>query len=223
MPPVFLPQAVIFDWDNTLVENWQALTGAMNEALIQFGLPPWDQAQMVANSKQSLRNSFPTIFGRHWEKARDIFYAHFRANHLDGLHPLDQAEAVLRLLRNHGVRLALCSNKNGDILRREVRHAGWTRCFSSAIGAQDAVRDKPDAAPVQLILKTHQLTAGSHIWFVGDTVTDMMTARHSGCYAVGIGADAMENEAFRPDLHVLDLGELFAKLGQVLSLSPSLS
>lgn len=212
-----LPQAVIFDWDNTLIENWQALTAAMNAALKAFGLPLWDEARMIANSKFSMRNSFPTIFGAEWEKARDVFYVHFRANHLDHVKALAGAASLLDLLYQHGVRLAICSNKNGELLRREVRHMNWGHHFSSIVGAQDVEKDKPDAAPVRFILQSHNLIAGGHIWFVGDTATDMICAARSGCFSIGIGKDAQENPDYAPRLWQPDLPALLTHLKTLLS------
>lgn len=212
-----LPQAVLFDWDNTLIENWAALTASMNEALRAFSLPLWDEARMIENSKHSLRDSFPVIFGKHWEKAREVFYAHFRARHLDGVHKLVGADDLLQLLQEHGVKLAVCSNKNGELLRREVKKVGWTQHFSSVIGAQDAEKDKPDAAPARLILQANNLLAGPHVWFVGDTATDMMCASRAGCLAVGVGPGARENPDYQPELWFPDLPALLTAFKTLLS------
>ncbi|MBI3420389.1 MAG: HAD family hydrolase [Proteobacteria bacterium] len=225
MPPRFtLPQLVIFDWDNTLIENWQALLNAMNAALKTFNKPAWNQAQMIDNSKQSLRNSFPVIFGTEWEKARDIFYDHFNKNHLDGLKKLDGAEALLDFLTEHGVRLAVCSNKAGLCLRREVKHLGWRRYFISILGAQDAEKDKPDCAPVRLIQRLNGLEdcGREDVWFVGDTVSDMQCAGCAGVLPVGLGEGAKENPAFMPKLWAADRVELLTAFKQSLCSVPAL-
>jgi len=209
-----LPHLVIFDWDNTLVQNWQALLAAMNAALAAFALPLWDEARMVASSKHSLRDGFPAIFGEAWQQARDIFYQHFSANHLQGLQQLKGAQAVLDFLRQHQIPMAVCSNKNGVFLRREVAYHKWNDYFVAVVGATDAARDKPDAAPVQMVLAACQQPAGKSVWFVGDTATDMITAANSGCLAVGVGKDAWENPAFPPEKAVADLPELLRLLQQ---------
>lgn len=212
-----LPQAVIFDWDNTLVENWETLTASMNEALKAFNLPTWDREQMQANSRLSMRDSFPSIFGTEWEKARDVFYGHFRKHHLQGLHKLECAEDLITLLHTHGVRLAICSNKNGDLLRREVSHLGWRDHFSFIVGAQDTEHDKPDAAPARFILQAGNLKPGRHIWFVGDTASDMICAGRSGLMAVGIGPHAHENQQYLPHLWANTLAELLTEIKGLLS------
>ncbi len=212
-----LPQAVLFDWDNTLIENWQTLTDSVNAALKAFNLPLWDTQRMMENSKYSMRDSFPKIFGDDWHRARDIFYDHFRSNHLNGLHKLDHAEDILNLLREHGVKLTICSNKNGDLLRREVAHLNWNHYFTSIIGATDAEKDKPDPAPAELILKNNNIKRHETVWFIGDTATDIICGTKSGCLTVGIGEASLENPEFQPSVWVYDLGELLTELRLLLS------
>jgi phosphoglycolate phosphatase len=222
--PQRLPQAVIFDWDNTLIENWDTLLAAMNEALVTFGLPKWNKTQMVANSKQSLRDSFPKIFGAAWEGARDVFYDYFYKHHIAGLKKLEGAEELLDVLHQHGVRMAICSNKAGPALRREVKHLGWRHYFVDIVGAQDAEKDKPDCAPVRLILRANALMdrTAEEIWFVGDTASDMQCALRAGIMPVGIGMDANENPAFMPKLWAADLPELLTGIKESLSSSAAL-
>ncbi|NDE90719.1 MAG: HAD family hydrolase [Alphaproteobacteria bacterium] len=212
-----LPQAVIFDWDNTLVENWQILTDSVNAALAAFNLPLWNTEQMVANSKRSMRDSFPEIFGPDWHRARDIFYTHFRTYHLQGLKELTHAKELLNFLQQHGVKLMVCSNKNGDLLRREVAYLNWSHYFSDVVGATDAEKDKPDPAPAHLLLKRNNLKPHEHVWFVGDTISDMICGTQSGCFTVGIGKDSLENPEFQPGLWVYDLAELLTALKLLLS------
>jgi phosphoglycolate phosphatase len=212
-----LPQAILFDWDNTLIENWQTLTDSVNAALKTFNLPLWNTDHLIANSKRSMRDSFPEIFGPDWHRARDIFYAHFREHHLQGLKKLHHAQEVLDLLQHHGVKMMLCSNKNGDLLRREVNHLGWAHYFSSVVGATDATKDKPDVAPAELIFKQNNIKHYENVWFIGDTTTDIICGTRSGCLPVGIGKDSLENPDFQPTLWVYDLGELLTELKLLLS------
>ena len=67
------PAAILWDWDNTLVDGWAAIEAGLNAAFRAFGLPEWDRAQVLGNVRKSLRESFPPLFGPDWERARDIF------------------------------------------------------------------------------------------------------------------------------------------------------
>ncbi len=212
-----LPQVAIFDWDNTLVENWNILTDSVNAALAAFNLPLWSVDQMIDNSKHSMRDSFPAIFGQDWHHARDVFYAHFREHHLCGLKKLCHAEDVLNLLLEHGVKLMLCSNKNGDLLRREVRHLQWNDYFLGIIGAADAEKDKPDSAPVKILFRQNNVKDYETVWFVGDTSADIICGAKSGCVTVGIGKGSLEHEVFQPSVYSHNLCELLTEMKLLLS------
>ena len=43
---------------------------------------------------------------------------------------------------------------------------------------------KPDPAPVHMALEGSGIAAGRHVWFVGDSHTDMLCAANSGCTAI---------------------------------------
>src|SRR5581483_4133747 len=143
-----LPRAVLFDWDNTLVDNWPTIHDALNATFAAMGHPAWSLAETRERVRASLRDSFPNMFGDRWEAARDIFYARFEACHIETLAPLPGAEPLLGELHARGVYLGVVSNKTGAYLRKEAAALGWERHLTRLVGAQDAVRDKPDRAPV---------------------------------------------------------------------------
>tara|TARA_R100001086_G_scaffold137349_1_gene71705 strand:- start:1375 stop:1527 length:153 start_codon:yes stop_codon:yes gene_type:complete len=40
-PPLTLPRAVVFDWDNTLVDTWPIIHDALNHTFRAWGLREW--------------------------------------------------------------------------------------------------------------------------------------------------------------------------------------
>jgi phosphoglycolate phosphatase len=181
------PRAVLFDWDNTLVENWRSIQAALNAALKAFGRAPHDLEQVKFQARHPVGEIFPGLFGDDWRGARAIFEAHFNANHLDGLNVMAGAEALLDLLKDKGVPLCVASNKKSEFLRREITHLGWDHRFVAVVGAQEAAADKPDAAPLHLALHRAGLEAGPDIWMVGDNDIDMRAATAAGCAPVLVG------------------------------------
>ena len=181
------PTAVLFDWDNTLVENWLAIQAAFNAALQQFQQPLMDLQQIKFQARHSARDVFPSVFGDDWQAARKIFYRHFEAHHLAGLRIMEGAEALLDILALHRLPLGVVSNKNGELLRREIGHLGWSERFASVVGAQDASADKPDPAPVRLALSRFGMRATAEIWLIGDTDVDMRAASAAECTPILIG------------------------------------
>ncbi len=178
------PKAIVFDWDNTLVDSWECIHFANNATLRHMGLPEWTLDETRQRVAKSLRDSFPVLFGNRWEAARDFFYATFRAIHLDHLKPLPGSAELLKELAEHGVWLAVVSNKSGEFLRKEAEQLGWSRYFRRLVGANDASEDKPSAVPVLMALEGSGVAPGEDVWFVGDSAIDMHCAVNAGCAPV---------------------------------------
>jgi phosphoglycolate phosphatase len=193
-PRVTRPQAILFDWDNTLVDSWATIHEALNFLMVAMDLPLWTIAETRERVRLSLREAFPRIFGERWEEARDIYLDRFRAIHLERLTALPGRTELLARLSDEGIFLGVVSNKTGSLLRREADHIGWTARFGSIVGAGDAPIDKPDAAPVRLALLPSGINPGETVWLVGDTGIDMECARNASCVPVLLGSGMSEGE-----------------------------
>jgi phosphoglycolate phosphatase len=208
------PRAIIFDWDNTLVDSWGTIHDALNFLMAAMEKPPWTLAETRERVRLSLRDAFPAIFGERWEEARRIYMDRFQAIHLERLTALPGREAMLRALAADGHYLAVVSNKTGAVLRAEADHIGWSPLFGNIVGAGDAHTDKPHCAPVELALKPSGIRPGPDVWFVGDTAVDMECAIAAGCVPVLLGE--LETDIgfaqFPPALTVADDVALFRAL-----------
>ena len=96
--PVEKPQAIIFDWDNTLVDTWPIIRDALNTALISFGMQPWTMEDTKKKVRKSMRDSFPSLFGKDWEHAGKIFYDRYHEIHIDKLSVIDGASDLINIL-----------------------------------------------------------------------------------------------------------------------------
>ena len=205
--PLGRPQAILFDWDSTLVDNWLSIEHAVNATLAAMGHPAWSAEETRRRVRESMRDTFPRLFGDRWPEAREIFYQAFIEKHLEHLRPLGGAADMLAKLADAGFFLGVVSNKQGTLLRKEAAHLGWTRHFRSLVGAGDAPRDKPDPAPVALALADGSVAMGRDVWFVGDTALDMRCAINAGCVPILIAGHASATDDFstaRPELEVVD-------------------
>jgi phosphoglycolate phosphatase len=209
------PIAILFDWDNTLIDGWAAIQSGLNITFAAFGKPSWSREQVLANVRKSLRDSFPEHFGDQWERARDIFYEAVRAKHLEVITPLPGSIPMLDAAAR--LPLGVVSNKQGPLLREEARHLGWEGRFRALVGAGDAAADKPSGLPLELCLARMGLRPGPEIWYVGDTGIDMEAARNAGCTAVLLGDAGHDGgvAAIGPDLHFAD-GKALARWLQIL-------
>ena len=213
-PPIRRPRAILFDWDNTLVDSWATIHEALNFLMRTLGKPEWSLADTRERVRLSLRESFPLHFGERWQEAQQIYLDRFREIHLERLTPLPGRAAMLRQLAAEGIFLGIVSNKTGEILRREVARLGWSDLFGSIVGAGDAPADKPACEPVHLALQASGVPPGEEVWLVGDTAIDIECAEKAGCVSVLLGDMASPEEfaRFAPRLSFADGEGLFRSL-----------
>ena len=211
------PKALLFDWDNTLVDTWEIIHRALNVTLEAMGHAPWTIAEVRQRVRASARDSFPKLFGARAAEAMDLFYRTFEGLHLDHLRVRAGAEEMLEELKGEGLLLSVVSNKKGALLRREAEHLGWSKYFWRLVGAQDAARDKPAREAVELALSGSGLVPEPAIWFVGDTDIDMHCAVDAGCTPILLRPEPPGDGEFgnyTPKAHVGSCAELTAIIRQ---------
>ncbi len=206
------PSVLLYDWDNTLVDGWAGIAGALNATFAAFDKPLWTVEDTKNRVRVSLRESFPPMFGDRWEEARDIFYAAFNERHLEFVRPMPGAADALTAASAWPQ--GIVSNKAGGFLRAEVTHLGWEPHFQAVVGAGDAAADKPSPAPILMALEQMGHAADKNVWYLGDTALDMVAARAAGVTAVLVGDASHDGgvEHAAPDIHFLSAYHLAAEL-----------
>lgn len=204
------PKAIIFDWDNTLVEGWQGIRHALNTVFEKYDMPLWSELEVKQRAHRSTRDVFPSMFGERASEALDVFYDSYRSFSKEQ-QTLEGVEELLGFLSSLDIRKAVVSNKSGELLRKEVDAKGFTKYFSKVVGAKDAVSDKPSAEPVKLVLEGSGIALGEHVWFVGDSTIDMLCAKNSNSspilYGDKIAAHDLDANEI-PHMHVANHYEL---------------
>lgn len=196
------PRAVLFDWDDTVVSNWDIGVAAINATLVHMGLEPWSEADIRRRSGQSARDAFTLLFGEdRWQEADRMYYATFnKLAEERGQTFVPGVEAVFESLAKAGVYMGVVSNKRGDLLRKDVARSGFAEYFGAIIGAGDAEADKPHPAPVLMALKSSSVLPAPDVWFVGDSHTDMICAHNTGCSGMLIETKAPPEDLLAPNM-----------------------
>lgn len=178
------PRAVFFDWDGTLVDTLPWLLTAHNHVRTSLGFEPWSNAEYKEVIKYSSREIYGNLYGDRVDEAFKILYAYVEAHHLDDLRVIPDSLSVLETLQQLDLPVGIVSNKKHEYLNKEVEHLGWAHFSKVTIGAGYTSKDKPDAEPLLKALEMAGLEPGEDIWYVGDSETDMMTAKAAGCSAI---------------------------------------
>lgn len=181
------PEAILFDWDNTLVDTWAIIHLALNDTFTEYRLPLWTIEDVRQRVRHSMRDSFPQIFGPRWEEAGEFYRNAYRRHYADTLSALPGAAQVLETLGDSGIVLGVVSNKQGPQLRKEVELLGWDKYFHKVIGASDASHDKPHPAPVLMALEGSGVKPSLDVWMLGDSDIDIECANRCGIRPIYYG------------------------------------
>jgi phosphoglycolate phosphatase len=206
--PVVWPQAVLFDWDNTLLDSCALTLHGLNAVRSYFALDPLTRACMHRLPATSLRD----LFGQWLKTEADIMtgqnlFHHTIKGQRSPLFPL--TTSVLEWLKDKSVPMAVVSNKEGDLLRREVEHWKVNHLFQTVIGAGDTTQNKPSPQPVWHALEHMGIAPSARVWFVGDSMIDMEAAHGAGSTPISLCQQSEKSP--RPKHHVNHL-EGFSQL-----------
>jgi phosphoglycolate phosphatase len=208
------PEAIIFDWDNTLVDSVGFMHKSMNKTQEAFNIPLTTYEHTLHNMGAALNKKefFYNAFLEKAEEAHDFFYQHYKENH-DQILPLTGAGELLDTLHKKNIPMGVVSNKRGEFLRKEISNFSWEYFFKTCIGSGDTEEDKPSPIPLLKAIRELTLKPSGNIWYVGDGIVDVECANNANCLPVIIGIAETEVEKFYPKCnHYVANHEEFIKI-----------
>jgi phosphoglycolate phosphatase len=188
--------AVIFDLDGTLLDTLADLADSMNSVLEALGYPthPVDAYRnFVGDGVTNLvKRALPPEWherahGEHGflEKCVDSMREAYELRWAIKTAPYAGIPELLRELGLRGIRMAVLSNKPHDFTAKIVAHFLGSVRFGAVLGAREGVPRKPDPAGVRDALRMLGVPDEETL-YVGDSSTDMDTARNAGLISVGV-------------------------------------
>ncbi|GAJ45945.1 phosphoglycolate phosphatase [Holospora elegans E1] len=181
---------VFFDWDGTLVDTVFSGLSMINSFLSLKGKSQIVEDLYIVSPSLSVRDAFRSLFtpDEYSEAVRD--FKLFLDQRVTDVLPFDGVKSLLDFLYDREVPMGIVSNQYGDVLRRQVKQLEWERYFFYISGSGDWEQDKPSALPLIETLRNSGVEPGKSVFFVGDSLVDMVCAQHAGCTPVSIGAQA---------------------------------
>jgi phosphoglycolate phosphatase len=174
----------VLDLDGTLLDTLDDLAGAVNVALAAVGRPPRPREEIQAFVGEGARRLLERAVAPHLELTEPALAAWWR--HYDD-HCLDRTRpfpGIPELLVRSGRRLAVHTNKPGRVARRIFAGLGLLDRFAAVVGGDDAPR-KPDPAGTLAVMRRLGARPEETV-FVGDSPTDVRTARQAGVTMVAV-------------------------------------
>lgn len=184
-----MKHAVIFDLDGTLLNTLGDLRAATNHALEVRGLPPHSMEEI----RQFIGNGIRLLIRRAMpegtpeaeiDAALDDFKAYYAAHIHDRTVPYDGISQLLTALRKRGIQVAVLSNKIDSASQQLIEYffPGKT---DVVFGEHVGVPRKPDPTSCRMVMQQLGVQP-EQVLYVGDSGTDMQTAKNAGLYAVGV-------------------------------------
>lgn len=218
-------RGAIFDLDGTLADTAGDLLTAANEALAPHGLPPLDATadrSFAGRGARSMIRRSLMLAGRTDDTPEalalidaiypDLLHAYeARIAHETAL--FEGAEAAVEALVATGWRIGICTNKPERLALLLLDALGVRDRFAAILGADTLHVRKPD--PEHFRETARRIGADpSRSVMIGDTLTDLTTARRAGvpCVLTGFGFAAEPLDELAPDAVVAHFDELPAVL-----------
>lgn len=181
-------KAVIFDLDGTLLNTLDDLAAATNYALAQHGLPLRTTEEVrwfVGNGiRKLIERAVPGGTPVDVQEAvLATFNKYYKEHCNDATKAYDGVMELLAKLRSAGCKTAIVSNK-ADYGVQELVRRYFAANLDAACGERSGIAKKP--APDMLLAVMQKLDAKkSETIYVGDSDTDLETARNVGVPCIG--------------------------------------
>jgi HAD superfamily hydrolase (TIGR01549 family) len=200
-------ECVIFDWDGTLLDSFDADAQAYSRMFDALGMR-WSLAELRRHYSPNWHRVYRAarLPRAKWEEADRLwmrFYKKCRPEMQSG------ARQVLRAL-DRCFLLALVSSGSKSRVLRQLREHKVAAMFRTKVCSEDAPRRKPHPAPLRMALSRLRISSEVCV-YIGDAPEDIEMAHRAGVRAIGVlgGSPVPERlRAAKPDAMIETIREL---------------
>lgn len=223
-----LAPTVVFDLDGTLVDTAPDLVRAANHSLSLAGLPPVS-ADIITpyvgfGARRMIVEGLSASGTQLGETEVDVLLAHYLEFYAQNIavesRPYPGLIAEIEMLRARGAVIAICTNKMEHMSRRLISALGLDHHFQAIVGRDTLSVCKPHP---DHLLETIARAGGSagRALMIGDTETDIATARAAGVPVAGVsfGYSPVAMTELGPDITLDAYAGLADLVAEFLSVS----
>lgn len=191
--------------------------------------------KIKAQRRISRTDVFEVLFGPD-EEAKAVAHREFDRHYARFFGPVKPLEPATRArlleLKGLGVRIGVLSNRRRQFMAHEiytVDGTGWHELFETMVCGDDVARHKPHPDLILRALQELGAPADGRCWYVGDSTTDVVSAKRAGVTAVfynGVGWDQAwlrkifprtRRHPYAPDAVVRNLDELLKEVRRLVA------
>ncbi|MDH5791857.1 MAG: HAD family hydrolase [Candidatus Bathyarchaeota archaeon] len=190
--------AVIFDLDGTLIRsrhNYREMARRAEAILVDEGVPE-EELDEPRKVWQIIRGGLEALGGLGLSSER-VKWTLQRINEalnsvellsLDSVESVPGAQEALNLIKARGIRIGIATRAGKPYAERSLEAAGLTKYIDAILARDEVEHPKPD--PRHLLQLVGSLGASREsTLYIGDTTTDLTTARAAGIEFVAFAGD----------------------------------
>ena len=178
--------ALLFDLDGTLLDTFEQLLQAQNEALAAFGEPPLTAEQLRPLVGLPLTKQMEITRGMRGPRVaaiNDDYYRRFQAALENGVRTYPGVRETLAVLRDR--RIGTMTTRRQAVADRMLRLAGIREFFTAVVGGDEVPRPKPEPDLPLFAAKALGLPANECV-VVGDSPVDILAGKAAGASTIAV-------------------------------------
>ncbi len=181
----------IFDMDGTLVNTIDTIAYFGNTTLENFGIekiPTENYKTLVGNGSRVLIERMLKFREYEQDNVDEIHKWYMNAYDKDFMYltrVYDGIVPMLRELKAKGIKTAILSNKDDVTAKKVAEDLFEEGLVDLCLGAREGKALKPDPESVFEIVEDFGVARAECV-YIGDTATDIETAKNAGLYSVGV-------------------------------------
>lgn len=173
-------RGVLFDFDGTLADSFDAIAESVNFVRTENHLPELRFEEIKSHVGHGLEHLMEKMLpGCDVGQAKKAYHAHHKIHMKTHTRLYPNAREFLSMLQLSGISMGVCSNKPVGFTTELIEHLGISSFFKVVLGPEDVPNPKP--APDMLIEAAKRLKIKhNEVVYVGDMDVDIKASGAAG-------------------------------------------
>jgi len=197
-----LIRGIIFDFDGTLIDSYEAIAESLNHVRTSFSLPAFPAEEVRPMVGHGLELLIEKAIGpERLEEGVKLFRQSYASLCERKTSILPQVKETIDTLDRRGYPMAIATNKPSYFARDILKALEIDHMFAEVLGPNDVERAKPDPEMIEIIMMRIGLSP-EEVVYVGDMPLDVEVGRRAGVAVYAVPTGSASRDALleaRPD------------------------